>query len=107
MKKEWVDIINEDDGYHYLVKKRMGFAIKLTLLMLFVYFAYILTIAYEPSILAQPINEGSVITIAIPVGVFVIVFAFVLTGIYTYIANSEFDTLSNEIKRKLKEKIDE
>jgi len=107
MKKEWVDIINQDEGYHYLVKKRMGFALKLTLAMLIVYFTYILTIAYEPSILAQPISEGSVITVGIPVGIFVIVFAFVLTGIYTYKANSEFDALSNEIKRKLQEKIDE
>jgi uncharacterized membrane protein (DUF485 family) len=33
----------------------------------------------------------------------VIVFAFILTGIYTKRANSEFDDLNNKIKQSIKE----
>lgn len=69
-----------------------------------VYFAFILTIAFNPSLLGTPLAEGSVTTVGIPVGIAVIIFAFVLTGIYTNRANGEFDDLANKIKDSVKEK---
>ena len=71
--------------------------------MLIVYFSFILSIAFNPSFLAQPLSSNTIITLGIPVGIFVIVFAFVLTGIYTYRANKDFDDLTNQIKDKVKE----
>jgi uncharacterized membrane protein (DUF485 family) len=38
-----------------------------------------------------------VVTLGIPIGVFIIVAAFVLTGIYVRRANSEFDSLTRQI----------
>ena len=105
MKKEFVDIVKNDPNYKELVSKRTSFSIKLTLSMLIVYFAFILTIAFEPSFLGTPIAKGSVITLGIPVGIFVIVFAFVLTGVYTYRANGEFDLLSKKIEKNLKDSL--
>jgi uncharacterized membrane protein (DUF485 family) len=46
-------------------------------------------------VLGIPIS--GVITLGIPVGVFIIVIAFVLTGIYVRRANSEFDELNRQI----------
>jgi uncharacterized membrane protein (DUF485 family) len=103
MKKELVEKIKNDPNYHELVSKRSSFAIKLTIAMLVVYFAFILTIAFEPALLGARISPESVTTIGIPIGMAVIVFAFVLTGIYTKRANSEFDDLSNKIKNSIKE----
>jgi uncharacterized membrane protein (DUF485 family) len=54
-------------------------------------------VAFAPGFLGTPIAEGSVTTIGIPVGVLVIVSAFVLTGIYVAKANSTFDTLNQQI----------
>jgi uncharacterized membrane protein (DUF485 family) len=68
-----------------------------------VYFAFILTIAFDPAILGTQISAGSVTTIGIPIGMLVILFAFILTGIYTKRANSEFDDLTNKIKDAVKE----
>ncbi len=107
MKKEFVDIIKDDPNYRDLVAKRTSFSLKLTAAMLIVYFTFILTIAFEPSLLSIPLSEGSVTTIGIPLGVFVILFAFVLTGIYTYRANGEFDNLSKKINQRLKESLNE
>ncbi len=98
MNTELVQKIKNNPDYQKLVKSRSSFAIKLSLLMLSVYFLFILTIAFKPSLLQTPLTSGSVITIGIPLGVFIIVFAFVLTGIYTKRANSEFDSLSKKIK---------
>ena len=103
MNKELVEKIKNDPNYKELVSKRSSFAITLSVLMLVVYFAFILVIAFAPSVLGTPLAEGSVTTIGIPIGMIVIVFAFVLTGIYTKRANGEFDDLANKIKESVKE----
>lgn len=103
MEKELIEKIKANPDYHNLVKRRNGFAIKLTIAILVVYFAFILTIAFEPSLLGTPLAAGSVTTIGIPIGIAVIIFAFILTAIYTKRANGEFDDLANKIKKSLKE----
>ncbi|WP_455756603.1 DUF485 domain-containing protein [Sulfurimonas sp.] len=103
MNKELVDKIKNNPDYQELVSKRSSFAIKLSIAMLVVYFTFILTIAFNPSALGTPLSSDSVTTVGIPIGIAVIIFAFVLTGIYTKRANSEFDDLSNKIKQSIKE----
>ncbi len=102
MKKEMVDAIKNDPDFIQLVKTRSSFAWTLTIIMLVIYFGFVLTIAFDPSILGTPLSEGSVTTVGIPVGVGVIVIAFVLTGIYVRRANGEFDELTARIKNKAK-----
>jgi uncharacterized membrane protein (DUF485 family) len=70
--------------------------------MLVIYFGFVLTIAFDPAFLGTPLSAGSVTTIGIPIGIGVIISAFVLTGIYVRRANGEFDELSNRIKEKVK-----
>lgn len=103
MKKEIVEKIKANPDYQKLVKTRTSFAIKLSIAMLVVYFGFILTIAFDPSALAVPLSSDSVTTIGIPIGIAVIVFAFVLTGIYTKRANGEFDDLANKVKKSVGE----
>ncbi|MBU0721498.1 DUF485 domain-containing protein [bacterium] len=103
MNKELVEKIKNDPNYQELVSKRNGFAVKLSIAMLVVYFTFILTIAFNPSALGTPISADSVTTIGIPIGIAVIIFAFILTGIYTKRANSEFDDLNNKIKNSIKD----
>ena len=46
-------------------------------------------------------KAGEVTTIAIPIGIGLIVLAWVMTGIYTYWANNFYDKEVEEIKKKL------
>jgi uncharacterized membrane protein (DUF485 family) len=101
MKQEIVKQIQENPKYQELVSKRSKFAWRLSIAMLVVYYAFILVIAFDPSLLGIKMGDG-VMTIGIPIGVFIIVFAFVLTGIYVRRANGEFDELSREIKESVK-----
>ena len=103
MNKDLVDKIKNNPDYQELVSKRTSFSIKLTIAMLVVYFTFILTIAFNPSALGTPLSSDSVTSIGIPIGIAIIIFAFVLTGIYTKRANGEFDDLSNKIKQAIKE----
>lgn len=102
MKQEMVDRIKNDPDFIQLVAVRTKFAWTLTIVMLVIYFGFVLTIAFDPSILGTPLSEGSVTTVGIPVGVAVIVSAFLLTGVYVRRANGEFDELTRRIKSKAK-----
>ena len=91
-----VDRIEANPRYHELRRKRNAFGWMLTILMLIVYFGYIALIAFNKPFLATPIGNG-VTTIGIPLGLGVIVFTIIITGIYVRRANSEFDALTREI----------
>ena len=102
MQQELVEKIKSNPKYHELVSKRSRFAWILSLIMLVIYYAFILVIAFSPQTLAIKLSEMSVITVGIPIGLLVIISAFVLTGIYVWRANSEFDALTHQIKEELK-----
>lgn len=68
--------------------------------MLGLYCAFILLIAYGPQILGAKLSPESSITWGIPLGVGLIVSAFVLTAIYVRRANGEFDELNKAILKE-------
>ena len=94
--------IRRNPKFVELVAQRNKLARILTIAMLVIYLGFILLVAFGRSFLGTPLSEGSVTTIGIPVGLFVIVSAFVLTGIYVAKANATFDRLNADILREVK-----
>ena len=92
--------IGSSPRYAELKQKRGGFGWMLTLLMMVVYYGYIALIAFNKEFLAQPIGAG-VTTIGIPIGMGIIVFTIIITGIYVRRANDEFDRLTREILQEV------
>jgi len=88
--------IEANPKYHELKRKRNRLGWTLTVLMLVVYYGFIGLIAFDKQFLARPIGDG-VTTLGIPIAFGVIVFTIVITGIYVYRANSEYDRLTAEI----------
>lgn len=101
MTHEMVEQIKNNPKYKELVSKRNSLAWTLSIIMLVVYYAFILVIAFDPSLLGAKTGSG-VITVGIPVGIAIIFIAFALTGIYVKKANSEFDDLTKQIKDEIK-----
>lgn len=95
--------IENNPRFKELVQKRGRFALLLSLITLALYVGFIFLIAFEPQWLGTPLYAGSSITRGIPVGVGLIVISFVLTGIYVIRANGEFDRLTAEILREVKQ----
>ena len=91
--------IEANPKYRELRKKRNTFGWSLTALMLVVYYGYIALIAFDKQFLAQPIGAG-VTSLGIPIGLGVIVFTVVITGIYVRRANGEYDRLTAEVLKE-------
>ena len=102
MTKEQIAQIKNNPKYQKLVRERSKFAWTLSLIMLVIYYAFIMTIAFMPEFLGMKIGAG-VITIGIPIGIAIIILSFVLAGIYVRRANSEFDQLTKEVREELGE----
>jgi len=91
-----VQKIQSHPKYLELRTKRNRLGIFLTALMLLAYYGYIALIAFDKKFLAQPIGAG-VTSLGIPIGMGVIIFTIVITGIYVRRANGEFDSLTKDI----------
>lgn len=91
--------VEANPKYHELRRKRNSFGWMLTIIMMVVYYGYIALIAFNKPFLAQPIGAG-VTTMGVPIGMGVIVFTIVITGIYVRRANSEYDRLTAEILKE-------
>jgi uncharacterized membrane protein (DUF485 family) len=96
MKQELVEKIKSDPNYRKLVKARSGFGWMLTWSMLFVYYGFILLIAFNKELLSAKMGAG-VMTWGMPAGLFVIVFTVIITGIYVRRANKQYDQLTAAI----------
>ena len=101
MHQDSVEAIKRHPLYAELVAKRKRFAWTLTIAMLAIYYGFILVIAFAKHILAIPLAAGMTTTIGMPVGVLIILSAFVLTGIYVFRANGEFDNMTAKIKEDM------
>ena len=99
MNKDLIEKIKNDPDFQKLVKERTKVMITLTVIELLIYYGFILLVAFNKEFLAQKIGD-SIITVGIPLGIGVIVFSFILTGVYVYIANRDYDELSKRIKQK-------
>ena len=101
MTTETVDAVTRHPLYAELVSKRKRFAWLMTFFMMLFYYGFIMVVAFKKEWLAAPLYSGSITTVGIPVGLGVIISAFVLTGIYVYRANGEFDDLTKAIREDL------
>jgi len=86
--------------FQQLVHERTRFGLILTGLMLFVYFGFIGLIAFDKELLAVKVG-GATTSLGLFMGVGVILFAFVLTGLYVARANTRYDALTAALMRSL------
>jgi len=91
--------IQANPKYQELRRKRNALGWTLAILMLVVYYGYIALIAFNKEFLSQPLGTG-VTTVGVPIGMGVIVFTVVITGIYVRRANNEYDALTAQVLKE-------
>lgn len=85
--------------FRMIVKSKNTISIILTVLELFIFFGFILLLAYGKEFLNQKIYGP--ITVGIPIGIGVIVVSWILTGIYVAWANKIYDEKVAKVREKL------
>ncbi|ANJ66826.1 hypothetical protein A9404_05040 [Halothiobacillus diazotrophicus] len=98
MNKELAEQIQSDPDFQALVRHRTRTNWIMAITVIVVYFAFILMIAYFPKMLGTKIAAGSEISVGIVAGFLIIVFSFLMTGLYVRKANATYDALTARIK---------
>jgi uncharacterized membrane protein (DUF485 family) len=93
--------IRSNSKYSMMVARRRRLAGTLAGVVLVLFFAFILIAAFAPALLAQTLGDGSVTTIAIPLGVAMIVVFWLLTGLYMLRAKHDFDEMKDDILKEV------
>ncbi len=91
--------ILQSAAFKKLVRNRWVVSLTFTFIMLFVYIGFLLVVAYDKGLLKMPIGDS--INLAIIVGLSIIVFAWLITGVYVYWANNYYDAAVSEIKKEI------
>jgi uncharacterized membrane protein (DUF485 family) len=89
--------IRQNPKFAEMVSKQTRLAILLSLIVLVPYYTFMMITAFNPALLAQPISDGSIVTIGWPVGAILIIGSWLTTAVYIRRANGEFDQLNKEI----------
>lgn len=100
MENDVVQKIKQNPHYRELVSSRSSFSWLLTFFMMIVYYGFILLTAFKKDLLGTKIGEG-VTTVGMPLGLFVIIFTIVITGVYVNRANTKFDDLTAKLRAEV------
>ncbi|MBI3854358.1 MAG: DUF485 domain-containing protein [Planctomycetes bacterium] len=88
----------DDPEFKDLVARKSRISIILTAITLVVYYGFILLIAFNRDVFGVKIVGN--VTFGILLGIGVILFSWVFTGIYVRWANSKYDAMVDNIRRK-------
>lgn len=89
--------IRKNPKFVELVTNRGRLAWLLSGVVLVLFYAFVLTVAFAPSVIGLRVAPGSTLTIGVAVGLFQFVFFWLLTAFYVRKANKEYDALTSEI----------
>ncbi len=89
--------VRSNPKFAELKAKRSRFAWGLAILVLGIYYGFMMVVAFAPKIIATPIASGMALSIGFPIGAFIIIGAWLLTGVYIRRANGEFEDLTQAI----------
>jgi uncharacterized membrane protein (DUF485 family) len=98
VEQDVVQRVKKDPNYQKLVKTRSRYGWMLTWAVMVVYYGFTALNAWDKQFMSSRFGAG-VMTWGVPLGLFVILFTVVVTAIYVRRANSEFDALTDAIKR--------
>jgi uncharacterized membrane protein (DUF485 family) len=99
MQDDLTTRILRDPNYQELKSTRSRFGWWLAGAMMVVYYGFILLVAFNKGFLLTRLGAG-VTTIGMPLGLGVIVFTVLITGIYVHRANGRYDALTALVAKK-------
>ena len=88
----------EDPEFRELARRKNSVSLVLTAATLVLYYSFVLVIAFSPESFGIRLTTN--VPVGLLVGVGVIVFSWIFTGIYVRWANTKYDAMVESIRRK-------
>ncbi len=101
MEKHTAERVLNNPEFQKMARKKSILGWSFSALMFAIYVAFILYIGISPQSFGVPVSPGSVTTWGIYIGLFVILFAIAITGIYVHKANGEFEDMTQRVIREV------
>jgi uncharacterized membrane protein (DUF485 family) len=97
--QEKAEAVVNHPAFQKLAKRQRSVSIGLTLFMFGVYVLFLFFLTWGRQWIVTRVGET--LTLAMPVGLGMILFAFILTGIYSRWANRHYDRAVDELKAQI------
>ena len=101
MEKNIAQQVLNNPKFQKMAKTKRMYCWSFSILMFVIYVIYILYIGASPESFGTPVAEGKTTTIGIYIGLFVILFAISITGIYVRQANGPLEEITQEVVREV------
>jgi cation/acetate symporter len=101
MSSELYQRIRAHPKYQELVRRRSRVTWSLAWFTICVFFGFMLVAAFNPGLLARPISDSGVTTVAVVIGAFLLVLFWLLTAIYIRYSSRVYDKMNEEILREV------
>ena len=101
MEKNIAQQVLNNPKFQKMAKTKRMYCWSFSILMFVIYVIYILYIGASPESFGTPVAEGKTTTIGIYIGLFVIVSAISITGIYVRQANGPLEEITQEVVREV------
>lgn len=92
----------DNKKFQDLVVRKWKVSLTLAAILLIAYYGFILVLAFASDLLAVKVGEH--MTLGIPVGIMLIVLAWILTGVYVFWANSSYDKSVQDVLKSMRRK---
>jgi len=96
---EKIEKLRASEEYKELIAVRSKSKWSLTFLMLLTYYGFVIVIAFKPEVFAIKIGSGHT-SLGIAAGLFIILFSFLITGLYVRKANKVLQPLTKKLHEK-------
>ena len=100
MASELTQRIQRNPQYQHLIATRDALSWRLTFLVFIAYFGFLLVIAFDKALFAQPIAAGMTTSWGILAAFGIILLTIVTTALYVRKANRDYDSTVKEIIEK-------
>ncbi|WP_037586359.1 DUF485 domain-containing protein [Stenoxybacter acetivorans] len=105
MEQQLVRRVLSNPEFQRMARKKAILGWSFSVLIFLVYVVYISFMGISPESFGVPVFDDGVTTWGIYLGLFVILFSFVITAIYVHKANGEYETMTQEVVREVSTQI--
>lgn len=100
MSKTVYERVRANPKFQEIKARRSRFAWSLAAVVLAGYYGFMMIVAFAPSLIAVKVAPGWTLSIGYPIVAFIIVGAWLLTGLYIRRANGEFEEITRQIVKE-------